>query len=649
MSLRVIPTSSSTSGFCPWCEEFLRREPSDDDECLVQSREAIKMAAKQGCFICGWLVLTHDLETLHSLYLDIPSSSNGTLMSISYTKVATPGWVTNPRYVIFNVIDDRDHSASSSPYYPPDFLQLESSSFRNLVTKWMETFKIIDKRSLQVICSSDLDGTVDYVALSHRWENPQPLKLLQSNLAQLRTKIQMKSLPKTYKMAITACKALQFQYIWIDSLCIIQDSEEDWQKEAATMHLVYGNSALNICMPGAATTRDARLIKPLAVRVEKESEPPTSAHMVCAQTCHRDLFFSPLRDRGWVFQESFLSKRSLVLGCVQLWWHCHEQLACETFPEGTDYGARFGPGVVEKAEFSAMKLGDSDANEYKDAYSGSSYQSWSDIVEQYAGTRLTHETDRVIAFSGVAQAFRLSHNINGQYLAGIWSCNLPEGLLWYRHDTAVSRSNSYKAPSWSWMSIDGPYNLYQEFDYATRSCCSIEQIYLRLRDEKHDTGLLDGGALRIRGHLVRPLPDDTSLDTLEEAILACHVSTEEEAVGGVCMVNEDEEGPDGVPFISYLDGLDQESTHVGLTSGAFRQKIAFSEAKGSIFCLPVVYRYEDNGEPYASGLSGLILYHPSHQPGIYHRIGYYELECEEIPDFETLLREEHPLESILIY
>ncbi|KAL6918512.1 hypothetical protein FSST1_010007 [Fusarium sambucinum] len=395
-------------------------------------------------------------------------------------------------------------------------------------------------------------------------------------------------------MAITACIALQFQYMWIDSLCIIQDSEEDWQKEAATMHLVYGNSALNMCMPGAATERDARLIKPLDVRIEQEGEPAKAAYM----------------------------------------------LSCETFPEGTDYGSKFGPGAPEKSELSAMKLG-----ETKHAHLGSPYEHWWHMIKQYVNCNLTYETDRIIAFSGVAQAFRLLHNIKGQYLAGIWSLNMPEGLLWYRNSSAAFRSDNYKAPSWSWMSIDGPYQMLDECEHATRICCSIGQIYLHLKDEKHDTGLIDGGALRIRGHLVGPITNGPELD---EDILLCHVGTEDRADDGFCMVYEDEVGLDGDPFISYLNGLDQESTQVGLTSGAFRQTITFSEAEGSIFCLPVSY-YDYPGRLYDSVLCGLILYNPSHQPGIYHRIGYYELNCKAILNIEPQLREDHPLQSILIY
>ncbi|KAF6515844.1 hypothetical protein HZS61_004585 [Fusarium oxysporum f. sp. conglutinans] len=297
-----------------------------------------------------------------------------------------------------------------------------------------------------------------------------------------------------------------------------------------------------------------------------------------------------------------------------------------------------------------MEACHSEANEHKDAHPMSSYERWWNMVRQYANTNLSHEGDRVIAFSGVAQAFRISHNISGQYLAGIWSCNLPKGLLWCRepNDAAGLRSKSYKAPSWSWMSIDGDYILHEGFQYATKSCCSIEQIYVHLIDETHDTGLLNGGALRIHGHLIGPIPVGSTIDTLDEDILRCHVRTEEEADDGVCMVNEDEEGPDGVPFISYLDGLDPELGRVGLMSGAFRQTIAFSDAEGSIFCLPIVYRYEDTEEPYESELSGLILYNPPHQRGIYHRIGYYEMECKAIPDFNAMLREQHPPQSILL-
>lgn len=81
-----------------------------------------------------------------------------------------------------------------------------------------------------------------YVALSHMWGSPTqapPLRTLTHNIDLMREGIEMWKLPKNFAEAVIVTRKLGIRYVWIDSLCIIQDSSEDWGREAKTMHQVY--------------------------------------------------------------------------------------------------------------------------------------------------------------------------------------------------------------------------------------------------------------------------------------------------------------------------------------------------------------------------------------------------------------------------
>ena len=87
---------------------------------------------------------------------------------------------------------------------------------------------------------------VEYVTLSHCWGTSQPLKLQSSNIHQLSTSIPTSSLPKTFLDATVIARNLSQRYLWIDSLCIIQDSQSDWAQESSRMGSIYGNAIFNI-------------------------------------------------------------------------------------------------------------------------------------------------------------------------------------------------------------------------------------------------------------------------------------------------------------------------------------------------------------------------------------------------------------------
>jgi hypothetical protein len=101
---------------------------------------------------------------------------------------------------------------------------------------------------LQLCCDIFEEEQYPYITLSHMWgTEPQlQLTLTRSKLADFQRKIAIASLPAIFQEAVRITQLLGFQYIWIDSLCIIQDDMLDWQLEASKMAMVYGNAICNL-------------------------------------------------------------------------------------------------------------------------------------------------------------------------------------------------------------------------------------------------------------------------------------------------------------------------------------------------------------------------------------------------------------------
>jgi hypothetical protein len=173
-----------------------------------------------------------------------------------------------------------------------------------------------------------------YTTLSHCWGNENTLQLTTTRLNEFRNGVLLSDFPATYRDAIILARALEIEYIWIDSICIIQDPPEDWREECTVMCDVYRNGILNIAAlhakdgtGGCFTLRDSSLLKPLVVRSYwlNSSE---DTWLLKSMTPHDDTD-SPLSKRGWVFQESMLSSRVVGFGEQIPTWRCQECFSSE--------------------------------------------------------------------------------------------------------------------------------------------------------------------------------------------------------------------------------------------------------------------------------------------------------------------------------
>ncbi|KAF4948633.1 hypothetical protein FGADI_9537 [Fusarium gaditjirri] len=314
--------------------------------------------------------------------------------------------------------------------------------------------RILDLQS--PFCGSNLDlrlianpnNRAPYVTLSHCWGNSQPLKLLKGNYDEFQNRILYNSLPKTFQDAVTATRALGLRYLWIDSLCIIQDSKQDWEIQCTEMQRIYRNSFVTIAGPAASGCDSGFL----------HSRPHTcevTLPISCGDVSDKLIFWyqgidddpmtlapernAALSTRAWVLQERLLSTRILYFGTKVQYLECFTNTRFENFHFPIDWIYQ----EIDIISKSQMKL----------LWSGSDFlEHWTILVTTYSSLGLTKITDRLPALSGLASSVQAS-----KYLAGIWSQDLPRGLTWYvapwDRDKAISpvvSPTDYIAPSWSW-------------------------------------------------------------------------------------------------------------------------------------------------------------------------------------------------------
>ncbi|PQE26592.1 hypothetical protein CJF30_00001352 [Rutstroemia sp. NJR-2017a BBW] len=254
--------------------------------------------------------------------------------------------------------------------------------------------------------------------------------------------------PQTFQDAISITQRLGIRYLWIDSLCIIQDSLSDWEAESARMGDVYTNSFLTI----AATHS-------------------TNSH----GQGNTNLDTSPLLTRAWAFQERLLSTRTLHVHAEELFWECKSRNMCECTALDTQ-------SHQQQSELEILPGSQGFKGRYAEICAGiQSIQQmadyWLRLVVAYSSLTLTYESDRLQALSGLAT--RLSKHFRSEYLAGLWAFDLPRSLIWRRikteskdHRKAYVRVNlvretggvseilsddklsvTFGTPSWSWAAV----------------------------------------------------------------------------------------------------------------------------------------------------------------------------------------------------
>ncbi|PVH87653.1 HET-domain-containing protein [Cadophora sp. DSE1049] len=312
-----------------------------------------------------------------------------------------------------------------------------------------------------------------YVALSHCWGDQSAIfTTTTATIKDLLLDMPWTKLPKTFQDAIFITRSLKLNYLWIDSLCIIQDDPLDWKTESVKMAEIYSGAYLTIAATGASSATSGCLSTrwhetDLGVKVSHtasqlqsdrisaihgiEVRYSSKAHTQFAGWLDPPVNGAPLWNRAWAFQERVLSNRLIHFHGEEMIWECRESRECECGYFAWDLKMNH-PGMI-----STLLAEDDIARAYLGPETPlKAFEKWLEIVHEFTKLEIRYELDRLPAISGIASS--LYDKLYSSYTAGVWQYGLGYGLLWRKMPYQLSRRvNSIPGqyiPSWSWASVE---------------------------------------------------------------------------------------------------------------------------------------------------------------------------------------------------
>lgn len=324
-----------------------------------------------------------------------------------------------------------------------------------------------------------------YAILSHCWGRsmPESSKLTESNVKDLEMSLDLTGLAKNFQDAIEITRRLGIPYLWVDALCVIQDSVEHWASESSKMARYYAGAKL--CLAGLAASDShaglihERDITKRAVALEGEFEGigvrPVAQDVLSALGADRDIWRplhrwrpavtpQPLNTRSWTFQERVLSRRTVHLTDEQMIWQCDTCLVGEDGQVGEDVriGLPTYPAPrVDAFDFAIQPAGKNTRRWISGGRHDSALEEaladigWFECVEGYTKRSPTYPTDLLPALSAIAsEAQKVT---KASYAAGLWTYrnSVPmRCLLWCC--TRPNKRARNGSPTWAWSSVLGP-------------------------------------------------------------------------------------------------------------------------------------------------------------------------------------------------
>jgi hypothetical protein len=305
------------------------------------------------------------------------------------------------------------------------------------------------------------------------------------------------------------CRRLEIRYLWIDSLCIVQDDNDDWRSHSVIMGKIYQNCIFSLAALEARNSSEGCFARREPLSYSPLTIPTNDSLTIIKRTFypwHEEKFtLTPLLQRGWVIQERCFAAATLYFGKFGIQWECRQVRADERQDDVTLYLAS---GDIElKKVLDKLRLSPLDFTNASKVYKF--YRPWHEVIAQYSRADLTFKTDKLIAIAGIVEFAQQRTGLTS--FAGLWQEFLLKELLWSVPDPLVcSRPEQYRAPSFAWASIDGiiRHEFYQFHDYSpVTGRPHVDEEYLASVIEKHVTtidktrtsGQVTDGFVRILG------------------------------------------------------------------------------------------------------------------------------------------------------
>lgn len=317
--------------------------------------------------------------------------------------------------------------------------------------------RVID---VDAACIVDLPPAAAYVALSYQWGMDQKLKLKVDN-EELLCKPDYLSSPqgqpsRTIVDAMVATKRLNYRYLWVDALCIVQDSLEDLNRNVGVMDQIYRNAEITVVaaagqnaehgLPGVSGARTERQIITTIKGI-------TVSNML--EAAAGAITFSRWNTRGWTYQERLLSRRLLAFTASQVYYHCDQRC---------NFHEQFCRGSVQPEIL--------DPRAYLDFEDRDVWEMYAIGVAEYSRRSITDPRDRLRAFGGMTSFLERSYG--APFFSGLPVSLFDMSLLWRATDRC-ERGESTR-PSWSWIGWTGSV-IYMAAESMNNMCeCTVSQV-----------------------------------------------------------------------------------------------------------------------------------------------------------------------------
>ncbi|KAJ9613066.1 hypothetical protein H2200_003007 [Cladophialophora chaetospira] len=302
-----------------------------------------------------------------------------------------------------------------------------------------------------------------YACLSHCWGNsprhPQSvvLKTKRSTLAQFKVEVPWNELTKTFKDAVDVCRWLNIEYLWIDSLCILQDSVDDWSQSATEVGSIYENALLTIAATkskegreGCYSTPNGQHLAHLVTETDNvyvRRKPPSYP----VHDLSLDMENFPLLDRSWVYQEMHLSSRVLHFCFQEVIWSCRAMRRSQSGISDEEATTEFENSTDLHGWDPSWK----DLERQRNPDNFDEVRTlWYRIVEEYTRLHISFPSDIFPALAALTQRMYGLRSDGDVFMAGLWRKTLLLDMMW-RSPTGIAfeRPRRWRAPTWSWASV----------------------------------------------------------------------------------------------------------------------------------------------------------------------------------------------------
>ncbi|TPX16881.1 uncharacterized protein E0L32_003443 [Thyridium curvatum] len=379
-----------------------------------------------------------------------------------------------------------------------------------------------------------------YFALSYVWGRVEMSKTVKSNFEQRQQPggLGTKHLPATIRDAVEFVAALSERYLWVDAICLVQDDQDQMQRDIPRMDIVYGRAFATIValggddanagLPGVYPgTRPPQTVEQLLVSkrsTELDDDPQDPNREVLGLVAAPRAFYlevelSKWNSRGWILQERLLSRRCIYFSPSAVYFQCGQDTLCEG-GSNEEYTS-FMLGRVALDDNHVMKksnhdnpLSDIDAvyRMRPEQRTRSAFQTYKALLETYSKREFSFKSDILNGFAGMSAV--LSELLEGPTLHGLPTAVFSHALLWTPNGRLPRRGASLPTmvnfqpgkpdrnfPSWSWVGWDGPVE-YRLFDEANGNIIFPKPL-VRLF-ELEDEG--DRQVIEVKGYIEKPAP-----------------------------------------------------------------------------------------------------------------------------------------------